>query len=144
MHVKMPNSIGDQKILRKSLKDNKIMVQKAEDKIIQVVKTLKANKSYKEGLSIFSCILGLLGQRLWFYVKTREYSNTLKIDSSKCMGCKKCVLLCPMHNITMQDNKAVCKSHCTLCYRCVNHCPTMAITLLGSKVYEQSTIEKYL
>ena len=143
MHIKMPNSIGDQKVLRKSLEDNKQMVKKAEDKIIQVARFLHAGKQYKEGLGVFSHILGLLGQRLWFYNKTKHYSNKVKINN-KCIGCRKCAILCPMHNITIENNKAVCKSHCTMCYRCVNHCPKQAITLLGSTVHGQSTIEKYV
>ena len=73
-----------------------------------------------------------------------HYSNKLKIDTTKCIGCAKCVKLCPMDNIKIENDKAVSLDKCTMCYRCINHCPTYSITLLGKSVVEQSLIEKYL
>ena len=66
------------------------------------------------------------------------------MDADKCIGCGKCVSLCPMDNMELHSGKAVQGGCCTMCYRCVNHCPGQAITLLGKKLYEQCTVEKYL
>ena len=98
----------------------------------------------KEGLGIFSRMAGFLSQRLWFGHRTKEYSNKLKVDTDKCVGCSKCVKLCPTENITMEGKKAKASDRCTVCYRCVNACPVQAITLLGKKVVEQTNIEKYM
>lgn len=144
MHLKMPDCIGDVKLLKKSLEDNKRLLRNTEDKIDRVVSGLKRGKKNKEGLGIISQIAGLLGQRLWFYNKTAEYSNKLKIDESKCIVCGKCVKLCPMNNIEIRDRRVLADSRCTMCYRCISNCPEMAITLLGDKVLEQSVIEKYI
>lgn len=89
-------------------------------------------------------IAGLFGQRLYFYNKTRKYTNKLKIDKAKCVGCGVCVKLCPMKNLSISHNKAKAEENCTMCYRCINKCLQQAITLLGKNVIEQGTIEKYL
>ncbi|MBR3600310.1 MAG: 4Fe-4S dicluster domain-containing protein, partial [Lachnospiraceae bacterium] len=82
--------------------------------------------------------------RLWFGYRTKKYSNQLKIDADKCIGCSKCVKLCPTENIAMEGKKAKAGDRCTVCYRCVNACPVQAITLLGKKVVEQTNIEKFV
>ena len=144
IHIKMPDSIGDEKVLKRSLEKNKELVRQAEEKAKRAAICLKNGKSMKEGLGPFSRMLGLFGQRLYFGHKTSEYSDKLKIDGDKCVGCRKCVVLCPMKNISIKDGVCVSESKCTMCYRCVNNCPKQAITLLGKKVVEQSVIEKYL
>ena len=44
---------------------------------------------------------GLFGQRLYFYNKTKNYTDKLKIDKKKCIGCGQCIKLCPMQNISL-------------------------------------------
>ena len=87
---------------------------------------------------------GFFGQRLYFGHKTKNYSDKLRVDKDKCIGCGKCEKLCPMNNIKIVDKKVVQNNQCTMCYRCINNCPKQAMTLLGKKVVEQSVIEKYL
>lgn len=79
-----------------------------------------------------------------FVDKPQHYTDKLKIDAQKCVGCGKCVVQCPMKNIHIERHTAKALSHCTMCYCCVNICPQQAITLLGKNVVEQGTIEKYL
>ena len=105
---------------------------------------IKRGKYPQEGLGILYRIAGFFGQRLWFGYKTRNYSNQLKVDKDKCVGCSKCVKICPTKNIQIKDGKAKANAKCTMCYRCINQCPKQAITLLGKKVIEQTSIEKYL
>ena len=81
---------------------------------------------------------------MYFYNKTKKYSDKLHIDREQCIGCGICVSVCPMENISLQSKKARQQGRCTMCYRCVNHCPKQAITLLGKKLYEQCSIEKYI
>ncbi len=144
LHLKMPDCIGDVKLLKKPLEENKQLVKNVEYKIINSVDTLKQGKAGKDGLQFLDHVAGLLGQRLWFYRKTKNYTKKLKIDSSKCIGCGKCVELCPMSNLSIFDFKAVAGKKCTMCYRCINHCPQKAITLLGKEVIEQCLVENYL
>ena len=143
LHIKMPDCIGDEKVLKKTPKANKALVLQAENKITAAVSELKAGTPLKQGLGIFCHIAGLFGQRLWFYKKTAEYKKKPDIDEAKCIGCGRCAKLCPMDNICIVESKAKSYDRCTMCYRCFSHCPTQALTILGKDVYEQCLIENY-
>ncbi len=49
--------------------------------------------------------------------------------SPKCIGCNKCVPVCPFAAIQMIDKKAVINEACTLCGVCVQICPVQAIEI---------------
>lgn len=144
LHLKMPDSIGDEKMLKRPPEKNKELVRKAEQKIKKSVKLLKSGKPTWEGIGVLYRMAGFFGQRLYFGHKTRNYSDKLRVAPDKCIGCGKCEKLCPMNNIKVVDKKVVQNNRCTMCYRCINSCPKQAMTLLGKKVVEQSVIEKYL
>ena len=144
LHLKMPDSIGDEKVLKRSLEKNKELVKKAEQKISKSVQLLKSGKPTQEGIGILYLMTGFFGQRLYFGHKTKNYSDKLRVNEDKCIGCGKCEKLCPMNNIKIVDKKVVQNNRCTMCYRCINNCPKQAMTLLGKAVVEQSVIEKYL
>lgn len=144
LHLKMPDSIADVKALKRPTEKNKELVRKAEKKIDQAVQNMKHGKPPQEGMGFWSHMAGLFGQRLYFYHKTKHYTDKVKIDSRKCVGCGKCVEVCPMKNLRIEHNFAMAGEKCTMCYRCINMCPKQAITLLGKNIVDQGTIEKYL
>lgn len=144
LHLQMPDSIADEKVLKRSLEKNTQLVRNANKKIVKAVANIKDGNYPQEGLGTLSRLAGFLSQRLWFGYRTRKYSNKLKVHADKCIGCSKCVKICPTENIIMTDNKAQGKDKCTVCYRCVNVCPKQAITLLRETVIEQTSVEKYL
>jgi len=143
LHIRMPDSVCDSKLLKKSLEQNKRIVMEANRKIDSVTCQIKDGRYPKNGLHFVSHILGLFGQRFWFYTKTAGYTDKLKIHEN-CIGCGMCVSLCPMKNILLQNGKAVAGKRCTMCYRCVSHCPQQAITLLGNEVKEQCRLDRYI
>ena len=138
----MPDSIGDCKALKKPHEKNKEIIAKADKRIVEAAGQIKAGNNPSEGLSFWAHLAGLFGQRLWFYNKTTGYSDKIKIDSAKCVGCGMCAKNCPTNNIVIKGGKASASSQCTMCYRCVDYCPKQAITLLGKTLYEQPTYEK--
>lgn len=144
LHLKMPDSIADVKALKRSLEKNKELVRIAEKKIGKAVRDMKNGKPPQEGIGLPDHLAGLFGQRLYFFHKTKQYTNKLKIDPQKCVGCGKCAERCPMKNLSLKQDCAKAGDQCTMCYRCINICPKQAITLLGKHVIDQGTIEKYL
>lgn len=143
LHIKMPDSVCDSKLLKKSIEENREIVRKADDKIIRTAQQIKQGKYPKDGVTFISHIIGLFGQRLWFYKKTTGYTDKLKIGDA-CTSCGLCASICPMENITMKEGKPYSDNRCTMCYRCISSCPNQAITLLGDKVQEQCRFEKYV
>ena len=143
LHLKMPDSIGDEKVLKRADDAILTLISKADSIIAKSVQKMKAGTPTQDGLGFFHHVAGLFGQRLWFYSKTTSYKQAPKVDSSKCIGCRACADLCPMKNIEIIDNKAVSRNQCTLCYRCVNHCPARALTILGKQVHAQYSFERY-
>ncbi len=143
IQVKMPDSIGDCKALKKTAEQNRAIVKKAEQRITTIAKQMKEGRYPQEGLSFRAHLAGLFGQRLWFYNKAMSYTNKLKINPDKCVGCGICAKSCPTQNIRIVDGKATANAQCTMCYRCVSYCPKQAITLLGKTLHQQAGIEKY-
>lgn len=144
LHIKMPDSICDEKALKRTFEKNKEIVKKAHFKIKNAVRNIKDGKPPKEGLGVLCHMAGLFGQRLYFYNITKKYSDKLKIHSQKCNGCGLCAKICPMKNISIKEGVITAGNKCTMCYRCINSCPRQAITLLGTKVIQQNNINQYI
>lgn len=142
LHIHMPDSVCDSKLLKKSTAKNRIIIQDADKKIGRVACEINAGKYPSEGITFFSHICGLFGQRLWFYNKTTGYTDKIKLNED-CVLCGKCVSVCPMGNLNIKDDKVVANNRCTMCYSCISQCPKKAITLLGSEVVEQCRYENY-
>ncbi len=144
LHIKMPDCICDVKALKRTYAQNKQIVERANEKLTLAAQKLKEGKPAQEGLGVFYHLAGLFGQRLYFFNKTRRYSDQLKIDTNACIGCGRCVAECPMNNLMLCHNKAAAGNCCTMCYRCINQCTQKAITLLGTKVIAQHSVRDFL
>ena len=105
-------------LLKKSIEENRKIVREADEKIETVSHEIKRGNYPKEGITWISHLVGLFGQRLWFYGKTQNYTDKLMIHES-CIGCGLCATLCPMHNISISNGKAMSGKNCTMCYRCL-------------------------
>ena len=57
-----------------------------------------------------------------FFVKAEAFRAT-----GACIGCGKCVELCPLNNIHLENGKPVWGKNCTHCMACICYCPKEAI-----------------
>lgn len=144
LHIKMPDSVCDSKLLKKIADENKLIINRAEEKIGRTILQIKSGKFPRDGLGIFAHVAGLFGQRLWFCSKTKRYSDKLKINKTLCVGCGNCVQVCPMKNLTIENGAVSPHGKCTMCYRCASLCPQKAITLIGDDVVEQYRLENFM
>lgn len=76
----------------------------------------------------------------YFNQKTEGFRAT-----EQCISCQKCVRLCPMNVIKMQDGKPVWKDkRCAHCMSCIQNCPKDAIeykdTTVGKKRYSVARV----
>ena len=56
------------------------------EKIYRIANEIHAGKYPQEGVTFFSHICGLFGQRLWFYNKTTGYSDKIKVNGECIRG----------------------------------------------------------
>lgn len=56
------------------------------------------------------------------FVKAKKFRST-----DKCVSCGKCVSMCPLNNITLENGRPVWGDNCTHCMACISYCPTEAI-----------------
>jgi ferredoxin len=49
------------------------------------------------------------------------------IAEDSCIGCGRCVQVCPMNNITLENGKAFIGNNCSTCLACFHWCPVEAI-----------------
>lgn len=138
----MPDNVCDVSVLKKSMEENRAIINQADIKIKNSADAYMNGDPTREGLSLCNHIAGLFGQRLWFYCKTKNYSNKLKIDTNKCISCGNCISIWPTNNLIMNDNRISSKDKCTMCYKCISQCPQKAITLIGKEVVQQYRYDK--
>ena len=104
---------------QKRLFDSKSRVSEIADYIQKRKKiALDGSNNIKE--HIHSTVMSFAGKHIEF--SPRRYKLT---DS--CSGCGICKKVCPVHNISMVQNKPVWETNCTNCVACFHWCPKEAI-----------------
>ena len=64
LHIKMPDSVSDSKLLKRTVGENREIIKKADQKIADTAKQIKLGRYPREGISFTSHIIGLFAQRL--------------------------------------------------------------------------------
>ena len=49
------------------------------------------------------------------------------LAEESCIGCGRCVAVCPMNNIALENGKAIIGNSCATCLACFHWCPTESI-----------------
>ena len=63
-------------------------------------------------------------------------TSRVQVEKKKCIGCGKCVSICPQQTIVLQNGKAQIDSRqCIRCYCCHEICPKQAIRLKRAFLY---------
>lgn len=90
-----------------------------------VVANIKAgNKLTARHIFLFETLITVPFNPVWCKLKLRAKDF---FSTDKCVGCGKCVKLCPLNNISLKEKKPVWEDNCTHCMACIGNCPTKAI-----------------
>jgi len=89
-----------------------------------VLKIQAGEKLVSRHVFLFETIITVPFNPVWckFKLSAKAFHTT-----DKCIGCGKCVKLCPLNNITLRNQKPIWGNQCTHCMACIGNCPTEAI-----------------
>lgn len=105
---------------------SKQIIKEADKQIDKIISDINAENEFETitpsglGGTIKSGITNVAFYKMFVNAKGFHYTD-------KCIGCGKCVELCPLNNINLKDKKPVWKNNCTHCMACICGCPTEAI-----------------
>ena len=139
VHLRMPNNIcvtvmplpytADQKKIDKRL-------VKTKRKIIDFTYAVRNGKSFRQGYTYISKILGLM-QRNPYRKYYPRLQNDISINTETCISCKRCIRICPVNNLNLDKGVITAQGFCVLCVRCYNFCPTQSIIYMGKRHKEK-------
>ena len=101
------------------------IVEQAEPALQKVLAQLRAGQEFSPLRDTLydRFMSGLVNPAFYrFFVKADAFRAT-----DACIGCGKCVELCPLNNIRLENGKPVWGKHCTHCMACICYCPKEAI-----------------
>jgi NAD-dependent dihydropyrimidine dehydrogenase PreA subunit/flavodoxin len=134
IHINMPNNITDVSFLRPKNYDNsKHIIQKADQKIKDMVERMKNGRNIRMGCQFYSRFLGFVLQRFYAYYFYPKMRKKLKINHDTCILCKQCVHACPSHSLKIVNQQLIADATCTVCYRCINLCPSKSLSMFSKK-----------
>jgi len=107
-HFNMPNNLSDCAMFKirngAELKDT---LERAEKKAQCFAGRILKGKKFRRGFNPLSHSVGYVCQRKWWRKGENEKKSSLQIDAQKCVGCGLCAGRCPVHNIRIENGKAV-------------------------------------
>lgn len=110
------------------------IVEKAQPYINSILQYLNEKKSFRtQKAGVADKIKSSIVNDVFFAlcVKDKKFFVT-----ESCVGCGKCVELCPLNNISISDGKPKWNKNCTHCMSCICKCPHNAIEY-GAKSLNQ-------
>ena len=106
-------------------KKAKLKIDRADNLLMRNIPRLINKESFSE------MVVGGLAWLKTYLVNpgfNRSATDDSKYLSTKaCIHCGKCVEVCPLKNITLEEGRTKWHGNCTMCMACYHHCPANAI-----------------
>ena len=103
----------------------KAVVEKAEKTVALAASAIKSGEAFEKSEIKFSDKLksGFINPMFnKFYIGGKAF-----YAEDTCISCGKCVELCPLNNILIENNKPHWGEKCTHCMACISYCPTSSV-----------------
>jgi len=141
--VKMPrNYVANDAYPMLAREEIESRIRAAREQVGSIAARIRANENLtSRHVFLFETVITLPFNPVWckYKLRARDFYTT-----DLCIGCGKCVKLCPLNNITLKEGRPVWGNQCTHCMACIGNCPTEAIeygTITQEK--EPYRFEKY-
>jgi len=105
-------------------------LQKCREKIERICQKIAAGEEWREHTDLFSTATAWI-QRGPFRLVHDWGRKFWSVDVDACISCERCVHICPVSNIHMEEGIVMHGGECVYCMRCFNYCPTLAIHYAG-------------
>ena len=105
--------------------------KKTEENLAQIVKDVQ---NRKVEVDIKSPIKGSMSDLLYKMQISMQKSKYKQFEvEDSCIGRKTCSKVCPVGNITMENNRPKYDTKCIGCFSCTNNCPVNAIRVKNER-----------
>jgi NAD-dependent dihydropyrimidine dehydrogenase PreA subunit/flavodoxin len=125
--------------------DNKLkkIIESADIKIDEIINCVKNKKCDVIERGFFLIRFGYRFADFFYKSLSKAAKNYYATD--KCNSCGKCVSVCPVGNIHLENGKPVWGDNCEQCMACLQYCPTEAIEYgkisIGRKRYRNPFVK---
>ena len=142
-NIAMPNNYTPYGYVKENTQ--KKLFKKADKRIEEIIDIVVNKKEFfdknKTGFFKSNIFPGILYKLA--YNRVNILDKNFFVDSN-CNGCSTCEKVCPVSNITMQDNKPKWNNNCEQCYACIQWCSKCSIQInkktIGVKRYHHPEI----
>lgn len=100
-------------------------IRNAREQLADVANNIRCGQNLSaRHVFLFETLVTLPFNPVWC-----QYKLTAKdfYATDACVGCGKCVKLCPLNNVSLQERRPVWGNSCTHCMACIGNCPAEAI-----------------
>lgn len=101
------------------------IIRQADRVIDETARTIKSNKAFLQPAITLQDKMnsGIINAAFYpMVVHAKKFYTT-----DACISCAKCVNVCPLNNIHLENGKPVWAKNCTHCMACICRCPSEAI-----------------
>ena len=104
---------------------SKLDKKKTEENLQQIVEDIHNRKTELNIGNSIKATFSDMSYKMQVSMEKNKYKQ-FKVEDH-CIGCKTCSKVCPVNNITMENNRPKYDTHCIGCFSCTNNCPVNAI-----------------